>query len=698
VSSVLALACAAEEPTRVSRPLEGDIGPVTAAGVTRPGFHVAAGETRRALRSPLPAGRVGLAIAPGGSREASIEVDLESPTLAGGALRLCTHEFAADIEPFWQECGAEIPEALQEASLSIRVTGPAASGVVISSPLHTRFGSAPAKPPIFLVVLDAARADVFRSFDPASPFGERLSVLARDGIAFTQARTSSPWTRPAVASLMTGLTPWRHRVVDRQDSLPPRFETLAEALAGQGYSTRAYVTNPNVLPVFGFHQGFDVFEDIGSVDWKAAKVDAGQVFARVREALPSAATRPEFIWIHLMDPHDPYRPPRAARAKARSLQRARTSPKRVAYDGEILDVDRKLDGFLEELRSAGLYERSLIAVVSDHGEAFNEHGAMGHGKQMFEESIWIPAVVKLPGNARAGEESAAPIGLEDIHQLLLDASTHGSGAGAIAALEGDAARRQIAVLALGERRKSAITEEGWKLIVDHAAQEEKLFDLAADPGETSDLSGKHPERARALRRRLDLERSRGEAGLHLRWCGGSRPSIVEMRVTLGEREVHRVEFEPADEVDAPAAGVAELRLDLTPRPNPLTEALRETGDLAALENQGRSFADEDELLLTEPTGQPLDLRDATVEVVSPEGWDLLLGGAREARPGTDAAFSLADHATELVASPSDPLGCPAGTRERPLLRAWRVVDPEAVRPDALTPETLERLRALGYDW
>ena len=380
----------------------------------------------------------------------------------------------------------------------------------------------PLMTPIFVLLLDATRFDRLATYDPAMPLGTSIDHFAREAIVFERAYSTSSWTRTAVASLLSGRSAEAHGVLGRGDVLPDGIETLATMLRSRGYRTHAFSSNPNILPQWGFGRGFDTFADVGAQAWPARKADATEVFAAVRESIDAAADgRPALYYIHLMDTHAPYLPnPEDAAAVRGDARLAGTFPGRPPapnvvtdyfdYLGELVGMDREIGAFFDDLRSRGLYERSMVLVVADHGEEFLDHGTTRHGKTLYEEVLRVPMILKLPGGAHGGARVRGSVGSVDLLPTMLtvlgvevpadlDGRTR-IGAGGVLAEGDDPAL--TARLRIDEYDKAAIVQDRRKLIVDHGGREQ-LFDLGTDPHESLDLFDERPDEARALRAILD---------------------------------------------------------------------------------------------------------------------------------------------------------------------------------------------------
>ncbi|MEN8183071.1 MAG: sulfatase-like hydrolase/transferase, partial [Myxococcota bacterium] len=470
---------------------------------------------------------------------------MADPGAGGGSIQLglaaaegstSCHREASNAEPGWSSCRLSIGAPAGDATLEIRLQGSSGKPWFVSSPLLIA-DRLPPRPPVFVIVLDTVRADRLVTFNRAIPLGDALDQLAQDGIAFERMRSSSSWTRTAVATLLTGLSADSHGVLGRLDVLEPRLLTLPEILQQQGYVTLAWSTNVNVLPLWGFDQGFDAFTDVGSEQWAGKKPDAREVFELVRRALESSTQAPGFHYVHLIDPHLPYLPEAGELERVRRDPRlADTMPGTSSQEGgerivaeyprhlaEILHVDQELGAFLEFLKERGLYRSSLILVAGDHGEEFLDHGFAYHGATLYEEVLRVPAVLKLPGDERAGTRVEGNAGLADLFPTMLsalDVSPPGSLEGR-PLLGGDVpedavpGRPHFATLQNDGHDLHSVVDGRWKLIVDHDG-DDRLFDLSEDPGEKHDLLADQSERAEAMRGLLEARIARRERGWHVR--------------------------------------------------------------------------------------------------------------------------------------------------------------------------------------
>jgi len=247
----------------------------------------------------------------------------------------------------------------------------------------------------------------------------------------------SSWTKPSFATIFTSLYPSSHRAVHKSDRLPGAVTSLAEVLGAVGYRTAGFANNINIAPHFGFDQGFDEYRFLApDYDFWASPSSSQlaiyQVARRARARLTGDEIRFQdfyqdaavvnyevlawleanqgsrfFLFIHYMDPHDPYfEHPYNGRGYARVSDQnpdpSLASTFSRLYDGEIRYLDEHLGHLFDWLQEAGLYDETLILFTADHGEEFQEHGGWWHGTTLYEEQIGVPLIVKYPGGARAG--------------------------------------------------------------------------------------------------------------------------------------------------------------------------------------------------------------------------------------------------------------------------------------------------------
>lgn len=266
---------------------------------------------------------------------------------------------------------------------------------------------APHRGPIVLITLDALRADVLGSFGGPGALTPHLDEVAREADWSGPAIAASSWTVPSMASVFTGLQPWLHgNWHGRATVLSDELLTLPEALKEQGFRTTAFRSNHWLKASFGYAQGFDSF----------GALKGGR---RAEAHLSALAGDAEFVWIHILPPHAPYvyrenlvprlpHPPGPLPEKIRPVDlEAYYDPevalpeaeKKTAWDMYLLNVawaDALFGRLVQALKASGQWDRTLLAVTSDHGEEFGEHGQILHGGNLGRVLLEVPLMVKLP--------------------------------------------------------------------------------------------------------------------------------------------------------------------------------------------------------------------------------------------------------------------------------------------------------------
>jgi choline-sulfatase len=345
------------------------------------------------------------------------------------------------------------------------------------------------QPDVFLVTIDTLRADHVHCFGDQQIETPALDGLCKDGLRFAQAFTPTPITNTSHATILTGLLPGTHGVMDFGMPLAANHPTWAELLKGQGYQTAAFIgavilDSKGMAP--GFDRGFDFYDNFpenptGKSRWGRVERRGMDVVEHAESWLDAHRTGPHFVWVHLFDPHDPYEPPPPY---------SQTYKDRL-YDGEIAYADSALGHFVAYLEKQGWYNGALVIVVGDHGEGLGEHQENTHGVFLYDSTTHVPLIVKLPGRQAAGSEVAAQVRTTDILPTVLDV------AGVEASIQMDGASLKpyfaggetVGRTAFGETdyplhfgwaALRSVRDSNFKYI---QAPRPEFYDLHADPGE-----------------------------------------------------------------------------------------------------------------------------------------------------------------------------------------------------------------------
>jgi choline-sulfatase len=382
---------------------------------------------------------------------------------------------------------------------------------VAGAALALRFGGRllPARTPpdILLITLDTTRPDHLGAYGDRRAQTPRLDRLAREGVLFERAVAAAPTTLPAHASLLTGLYPFAHGVRNNGTfSLRPAVPTLTTVLHERGYLTGAFVSAFVLDRRYGLAQGFDEYN--GRFDARTAQGELERRGDRTASAanawLKRVARngRPLFMWVHLYDPHDPYDPPPPLREAFAGRP----------YDGEIAFADQAVGAILDQYAQLGRPAPPIVAAVGDHGESLGEHEEETHAMFVYQSTLRVPLILSWPGHLPAGRRVPALARGIDLAATLLDLAGQPplagmQGTSLVPLVNGRGAAPASAygetyfpLFYMGWAPLRSIQDDRWKFI---AAPVPELYDLTTDPLELTNLAGREPARAAALRGALD---------------------------------------------------------------------------------------------------------------------------------------------------------------------------------------------------
>jgi arylsulfatase A-like enzyme/tetratricopeptide (TPR) repeat protein len=368
---------------------------------------------------------------------------------------------------------------------------------------------------VLIITLDTTRADHIGAYGYRHGRTPAIDALASEGIRCAHAQSPVPLTLPAHVSIMTGTYPTFHGIRNNGSYfLPPQAETLAEILKQKGYQTAAFVSSFILDSRFGLDQGFDLYSDRmntgGDIKDLKSERPAAEVYADFKAWLDSVdGGRPFFCWLHFYDPHLPYAPP----------EPFKSDPALSPYDGEIGNVDLHLGRVIERLRDRGIYDKTMIVIAGDHGEAFGEHTETGHGIFCYQETLAVPLLIRIPGEKSGVIEAATD--LVDIMPTVLAGldmkiPPQLQGVSLLPLIAGkEAPERELYFESLfakenmGGAPLTGLLAGGWKYIDLPRAES---YDLNKDPAEKTNLVSREAVRSDRMKTRLKgwQTRSRGE--------------------------------------------------------------------------------------------------------------------------------------------------------------------------------------------
>lgn len=369
---------------------------------------------------------------------------------------------------------------------------------------------------VVVLVIDTLRADKLR------PFNEQTRVktpvidrFASEGVVFQVAQAPENWTKPSVASILTGLHPQTHQQKTGDAALPSSAVLLSEHLQEHGFATGSFIANGYVSDRFGFDQGWD---DYTNYIREGGSTEAKDVFEAAGGWIEAHKDERFFAYIQTIDPHVPYDPPGEylrmydpseydgqirPRSTGDLLEKAKRRPPEIVFDahdkrrlealhdGEITQHDHFFGAFLDRLAALGLSEDTLVVVTSDHGEEFDDHGSWGHGHSVYQELLHVPLLFRLPNRLPEATRIEHAVSTLDIAATVTEllgvpSMSHDEGRTLVGLMLGEPPPGPMVAFSDFQDDRRVITTNALKLIV-RGNLTSAMFDLQADPAERNDL-------------------------------------------------------------------------------------------------------------------------------------------------------------------------------------------------------------------
>ncbi len=480
------------------------------------------------------------------------------------------------------------------------------AGLLALGACHDSSRDAP-RPNVILISIDTLRPDFLGCYGHPRPTSPTIDALAARGALFSDVTAAAPWTLPSHATMLTGLYPSHHGVVDHTFKLAS--ETLAKRFSGAGYQTLAVVNSHNIGdPSYGLLEGFDpgkaeyVFEmdppDGGPIVNRGNAVTSKAIAAMNERD----ASRPFFLFLHYYDVHTDFTPDpkwklefvrtedskldgttdQLTRLRARGVQLSETDLAWLCemYEAEIRTLDEILERLFDHLEASGLAENTLIVLTSDHGEEFFEHKGLLHGRTHYQELVRIPLILAGPGVPRGRRIDApvhgvdvaptiwalagvaAPNGLDGIDLSLAWRDPRALPRTRTLFAEADHNNKVADKEVVNVKRMVRAGQE--KLLYDTRSKAKELYDLGQDPGEKQDLAAAEPERVAALWKELEDFMNGAREGNYAGPLDDARLKELGM---LGYVELEQ-------EPDAPGPSSAPLRATPSASPADSVAAMR----------------------------------------------------------------------------------------------------------------------------
>jgi len=425
----------------------------------------------------------------------------------------------------------------QVVRLDFEVTaqGEAEVGVVTPSIMSRppRIAPAPAEPArhVVIVLIDTQRADKLPVYGPTRVEAPSIERFAAESTLFERCQTPANWTKPACASVLTGLHPPTHRALSESNVLPRTHAMCSELFERAGFRTAGLIANGYLAADFGFNRGWGLYRNYIR---ERRATEAEYVYDDALAWIERNRDERMFLYIQTIDPHVPYDPPDAdlrrydpapysGPVRNRSTGNLLEDFKRgrvtldardrehleALYDGEVTYHDRHFGRFVERLREMGLLDSTMLVVTADHGEEFFEHDSVGHGHSLYQELLHVPLLMRWHGVTTPAQRLGQVCSLVDIAPTVLEAAgldvpDQMEGRSLLPDLRGVPAAVTSAAFSsqwdTGNSRELgwAARIGDWKLRM-HGPGITYFYDVVADPTERRDLDETYPLALRAAR-------------------------------------------------------------------------------------------------------------------------------------------------------------------------------------------------------
>jgi arylsulfatase A-like enzyme/Flp pilus assembly protein TadD len=398
-----------------------------------------------------------------------------------------------------------------------------------------------AVPNVVVITIDTLRADHLGCYGDKNIKTPNIDALAQDGVRFERAYTPVPVTLPAHSALFTGTYPMRSGMHDFADNkLSPTQPTLASVLKENGYATGAVIGSAVLDSRFGLNHGFDFYYDhfdfsrLQESNLDEMERSGNLVADQALDWLDKNYQKKFFLWMHLYDPHYPYRPPSPYSEEYKDRP----------YDGEIAFADSQVGRLIRELKDKNVYQNTVIVLTGDHGESLGEHGEKTHGFFIYNATLHIPVIIHLPAGP-APRTVSELVSLPDLMPtvlafLKLDAPSDVQGRNLLPFLidkdnNKDQARSLYAETFLPRLHFNWSELRGAETENYHFidAPKPELYDLKNDPQETNNLYPQKKAVAEEMRNKLTTLIQQYSTGQELAQKTGLDPALMERLKSLG---------------------------------------------------------------------------------------------------------------------------------------------------------------------
>ncbi len=367
---------------------------------------------------------------------------------------------------------------------------------------------------VVLITLDTVRADHLHCYGYEKIKTPNIDAIAQQGVLFEKAVAQAPLTQPSHASMFTGTNPNVNQVRNNGGfALQPSSITMATILQRHGWNTAGYVSATVLKKVFGFNQGFSTYDDQMPQTSSGMETPARPANITVDHAiswLNAQSNKPFFVWLHLYDAHQPYKPPPHFRKQYPG----------DPYDAEIAFADQQLGRFLNAVKQKSPPGKTLIVLLSDHGQSLGEHGEYEHGIFLYDSTVriaWIMAGPGIPAGVRVQQQAREIDLLPTVLNLLGGkASSAVQGTSLAPAFSGKTVPTTYSYeetlcpkINMGWSELRGIHTAHWMYI---RAPRPELYNLDHDPRELNNIIDTHPKEYRQLDAQLKKLSRLGSSG------------------------------------------------------------------------------------------------------------------------------------------------------------------------------------------
>ncbi|OGF59328.1 MAG: hypothetical protein A2Y62_13650 [Candidatus Fischerbacteria bacterium RBG_13_37_8] len=376
-------------------------------------------------------------------------------------------------------------------------------------------------PNAIIILMDALRPDHLSAYQYHRKTSPHLDRLAQEGTVFFNAFTQSSYTREAVPSLLSALYTLTHNVTNF-NQMPPDIITLPELLSAHGYATAAFTANGLLSPESGILQGFNaIYELYRTAPFGPENITLAESFIpALDEWLIKNSHKPFFAYLHLMQPHEPYKAPEPFRIFSRNDKksifdgsanvRGRVKENRIPitpndlqhminlYDDSIYYADYVVGKILHKLALLQLYDDTMIIIIADHGEEFMEHGDFSHSQHLYDECLRVPLIIKMPASLNQRKKVMSLVEVIDVAPTTLQTlginEPLGQGKSLVPLITARNPEQEIHHAVFAARRTFAsIRTHRFKYIEMSDKSSIQLFDLKKDPHEQKNSAQEYPE-------------------------------------------------------------------------------------------------------------------------------------------------------------------------------------------------------------